>query len=150
MLPYAAPDLKPPVAVRDDGAEPKFVQTDAQELFSVVVGHAVAESQQLGSGNVAVITPDHMAPMIIEAFRVRGIAVGSATKDGLDQPITVVPVGLVKGLEVDVSVVVEPAEIVGSMPQGARSLYVAMTRSTKHLAIIYAKPLPHYLMPPGI
>ncbi len=150
VLPYAAPDLKPPVAVRDDGAEPKFVQTDAQELFSVVVGHAVAESQQLGSGNVAVITPDHMAPMIIEAFRVRGIAVGSATKDGLDQPITVVPVGLVKGLEVDVSVVVEPAEIVGSMPQGARSLYVAMTRSTKHLAIIYAKPLPHYLMPPGI
>lgn len=145
VLPYAAPDLKPPVAVRDDGKPPRMVRVDAEALEAEVVRRAVAESEALGSGNVAVITPDDMAPSIVEAFSSRGVSVGSATKDGLDKPITIVPVGLVKGLEVDVSVVVEPAEIVSSMPQGDRSLYVALTRSTKHLMIVHSKPLPHYL-----
>ena len=39
------------------------------------------------------------------------------------------PVGLVKGLEVDASVVVEPAGIVAEEAQGYRALYVALTRS---------------------
>ena len=43
------------------------------------------------------------------------------------------PVGLVKGLEVDASVVVEPAGIVAEEAQGHRALYVALTRSTKRL-----------------
>jgi DNA helicase IV len=30
-------------------------------------------------------------------------------------------------------------------PQGYRSLYVAMTRATKRLAIVHAKPLPDVL-----
>ena len=145
VLPYAAPDLKPPVAVRNDGREPRFVQVEAGQLVDQVIDTALEESAELGSGNVAVITPDDMAQAVVAAFGQRMIKVGSATKDGLDEPITVVPVGLVKGLEVDVSVVVEPAQIVSSMPQGDRSLYVALTRSTKHLVLVHAKPLPHYL-----
>lgn len=145
VLPYAAPDLKPPVSVRDDGQEPTFVHCDATVLFDEVVSSSVSESVAVGAGNVAVVVPDSLAPGIIEAFRGRQVAVGSATKDGLSKPITVVPVGLVKGLEVDVSIVVEPAEIISSMPQGDRSLYVALTRATKHLVIVHSRPLPHYL-----
>ena len=52
-----------------------------------------------------------------------------------------VPVGLVKGLELDATVVVEPAAIVDEEAQGLRALYVALTRATKRLAIVHARPL---------
>ena len=52
-------------------------------------------------------------------------------QQGLDHQVTVVPVGLVKGLELDATVVVEPAAIVDEEPQGMRALYVALTRATK-------------------
>ena len=55
------------------------------------------------------------------------------------------PVGLVKGLELDASVVVEPAAIVDEEAQGLRALYVALTRATKRLAVIHARQLPEAL-----
>ena len=54
--------------------------------------------------------------------------------------------GLVKGLELDASVVVEPAAIVDEEPQGLRSLYVALTRATKRLALVHALELPVELL----
>jgi DNA helicase IV len=53
---------------------------------------------------------------------------------------------LAKGLELDASVVVEPAEIVEQEAQGLRALYVALTRATKRLAVVHARPLPDYLL----
>ncbi|AWB83935.1 HelD family protein [Corynebacterium liangguodongii] len=45
-------------------------------------------------------------------------------------------VAAVKGLEFDHVVVVSPAEIVGSSPQGWQDLYVAVTRATQTLSVI--------------
>ena len=56
--------------------------------------------------------------------------------------ITVVPVSLVKGLELDATVVVEPAAILDEEAQGARALYVALTRATKRLVLVHERPLP--------
>ncbi len=56
--------------------------------------------------------------------------------------ITVVPVSVVKGLELDGVIVVEPARIVRDEEQGLRALYVALTRSTKRLTIVHSEPLP--------
>jgi DNA helicase IV len=53
-----------------------------------------------------------------------------------------VPVRLVKGLELDSVVVVEPARIVADEAQGLRALYVALTRSTRRLTVVHAEPLP--------
>ena len=47
-----------------------------------------------------------------------------------------------KGLEFDHVVVVEPAAIAEDGEQGLRELYVALTRPTKTLVIVYARPLP--------
>ena len=47
-----------------------------------------------------------------------------------------------KGLELDGSIVVEPARIVDEEPQGLRALYVALTRATKRLVLVHAQPLP--------
>jgi DNA helicase IV len=51
----------------------------------------------------------------------------------------------VKGLELDAAVVVEPARILDEEPRGLRSLYVALTRATKRLALVHAEPLPAVL-----
>jgi DNA helicase IV len=56
--------------------------------------------------------------------------------------ITVVPVSVVKGLELDGVIVVEPSRIVRDEEQGLRALYVALTRSTKRLTIVHSEPLP--------
>ena len=52
-----------------------------------------------------------------------------------------------KGLEFDRVIVVEPAAIVGehAVVEGLRALYVALTRATKTLVVVHARPLPHPL-----
>jgi DNA helicase IV len=65
-----------------------------------------------------------------------------AMRTGLSEQVSVVPVGLVKGLELDASVVVEPARIVDEEAQGLRALYVALTRCTKELTVVHSQPLP--------
>ena len=55
------------------------------------------------------------------------------------------PVQLVKGLELDGTVVIEPAVILDEEPQGLRALFVALTRSPKRLAVVHARPLPDVL-----
>jgi DNA helicase IV len=54
-------------------------------------------------------------------------------------------VGLVKGLEVDSAVVVEPARIISEEVQGTRALYVALTRATKRLSVVHYEALPAVL-----
>ena len=44
-----------------------------------------------------------------------------------------------------VRVVVEPGRILRDQAQGARALYVAMTRATRRMAVVHAEPLPDVL-----
>jgi superfamily I DNA/RNA helicase len=80
--------------------------------------------------------------------------VGEATADGLGRRVTVLAAEGAKGLEFDAVVVVEPALIAAvgqdsadegppvATTRGLRTLYVAMTRPTRRLALVYAEPLP--------
>nr|MDP9419003.1 ATP-binding domain-containing protein [Actinomycetota bacterium] len=71
-----------------------------------------------------------------------GIDHGRAETGGLDAQVTLVPVHLAKGLELDSVIVVEPAAVVAEEPQGLRALYVALTRATRRLTVVHARPLP--------
>ena len=83
----------------------------------------------LGDGSVAVVTPGSQADFVASALESRGFAVGHAARQALDAQVTVVPVALVKGLELDGVVVVEPGRIVDEEQQGLRALYVALDPS---------------------
>lgn len=48
----------------------------------------------------------------------------------------------IKGIEVDVGIVVEPQAIVEQSSRGLQSLYVALTRAIRRLLVVHAKPLP--------
>lgn len=147
VLPRAAPGLKPPVAVREGGDRPVVIEAD--DGLGVTVARAVrTEVAQVGEGNVSVIVPDSLAQSVADSLSGAGIEFGGASRHGLDQQVTVVPVRLVKGLEVDSAIVVEPDRIIDEERQGIRSLYVALTRATKRVTVVHADPLPEFLTLP--
>lgn len=55
--------------------------------------------------------------------------------------VTVIAASLVKGLEYDHVIVVEPADIVQAETRGLNRLYVALTRAVSRLDVIYTKEL---------
>ncbi len=146
VLRYAAPDLKPPSSVRQDGDPPRIIRAASHdELLRSAVDVARSELDAVGIGNVAVVCPESLVDEVSGAFAAAGVDHGRATRHGLDAQITVVPVSLVKGLELDASVVVEPAAIVEEEAQGLRALYVALTRATKRLSVVHRRELPEAL-----
>jgi DNA helicase IV len=131
VLREAAPHLKPPRPVRRSGEDPIFIETSDR------ITVALDEAKRLvpEDGTAAVITTPALRD---EARRAAGI-------DGVDlgSELTVISVDESRGLEFDVVVVIEPAEIVER--DGLNALYVALTRPTKTLVVVHAKPLPNAL-----
>lgn len=148
VLKAAAPGLTPPRAVREDGEPPRVLTMAATEaknldgLCEVVRSELVA----VGTGNVAVIVVDDQISDVEMALERCGLEFGRPNRRGLDARVAVVPVSLVKGLEVDAAVVVEPARILREQEQGLRALYVALTRATRRLILVHSEPLPEVLL----
>jgi DNA helicase IV len=149
VLVEAAPELTPPRSVRQDGRPPRVVPAAALDggLVATVLRTTLEEVAAVGTGNVAVIAPSSLVDALSAAFSAAEVEHGVATHSGLANQITIVPVGMVKGLELDATVVVEPATILAEEPQPMRSLYVALTRATKLLTIVHERPLPPVLLP---
>ena len=145
VLSVAAPALVPPRSVREGDVAPLIRGTAAEALGTEVASAVESLLAALGDGSVAVVTPGSQADVLANELEARGISVGRAARQALDAQVTVVPVGLVKGLELDAVVVVEPSRIVAEEQQGLRALYVALTRATKRLVIVHSEPLPEAL-----
>jgi DNA helicase IV len=95
-----------------------------------------------GAGRIAVIAVTDRLAGMGEALRSAGLrpalGTGSSAAD-LDSPLVVLSPREAKGLEFDVVVLVEPAEILAA---SAGDLYVAMTRPTRALHVLHDRPLP--------
>ncbi|HEV2369320.1 MAG TPA: ATP-binding domain-containing protein, partial [Acidimicrobiales bacterium] len=157
VLAVAEPGLVPPRSVRSTGVRPRAVAVvPGEPLAEVVARTAREELEALGEagGTVAVVASDTgaeaLAPALADALARFGLDLGLPERDGLDRPVTLLPIGLVKGLEFDAVVVVEPDAILGQEAQGMRSLYVALTRATRRLAVVHARPLPDVLEAGGL
>ncbi len=146
VLAVAAPTLQPPDSVRKEGDAPRIVAVDPSTgvagLAARVAEVAAAERDAVDPGSVAVIAPATLVDDVAVALEAGGIEFGRAARNGLEARVTLVPVSLVKGLELDAAVVVEPAAIVDEEAQGMRALYVALTRATKRLAVVHGRELP--------
>ncbi|MGH9212223.1 MAG: HelD family protein [Acidimicrobiales bacterium] len=144
VLAEAAPDLQPPNSVREVGDPPRVIAVAEGDgdLFARVAEVALEERSAVDPGSVAVIAPQTLVEPVGQALETAGIEYGQAVRSGFEAQVTLVPVSLVKGLELDAAVVVEPAAIVEEEAQGLRALYVALTRATKRLAVVHAAPLP--------
>ncbi len=139
----ATPGLRAPESVRIGEAGPSILRADSLDALPALVAREVVTMQeQIGGASLGVVAPDGMLPELSEALTAAGIDHGSATRTGLDSGVTLVPVSVVKGLELDGVIVVEPSRIVSDIEHGMRALYVALTRSTQRLSVVHADALP--------
>jgi DNA helicase IV len=127
LLERIAPDVEPPLAYRT-GADPPRIRRVAEEHL---LEEALREAATLAAleGLLAVIVP----PRLLEpALSARSL---------FDERVPLLTPREAKGLEFDHVVVVEPAAI-AEAEQGLRELYVALTRPTRTLVVVHARPLP--------
>ncbi|AVV41933.1 AAA family ATPase [Streptomyces sp. ID05-04B] len=91
-------------------------------------------------GSVGVIAADSQADAVREALTASGVPAAGPQ----DPParVTVVPATLVKGLEYDHVVAVEPAAVAESERRGLNRLYVVLTRAVSRLDVVHERTLP--------
>ena len=152
-LKAASPDLEAPKPVRRAGAEPT-VEVVAQSQFAATLSAAVKrECENVHPGRVAVIVTGPRVDEIVSILNAAGLdAIDPREMEsrGLSADLVVLAAEGANGLEFDATVVVEPGEIArrGSgaskaiTSRGLRTLYVAMTRPTRRLAIVASGELP--------
>ena len=124
LLDRIAPEVEPPLAYRKGGDPPLLVRVTEDDLLETALREAVALEDL--DGLLAVIVPRTFA--VDEPF-----------------PFPILTPRQAKGLEFDHVVVVEPAAIADAGDRGLRELYVALTRPTKTLVVVHARPLPEPL-----
>jgi DNA helicase IV len=135
VLASVAPGEHPPESVREEGVPPRAVRGLAQ--VPEVVG---AELAELGDGGkLAVIAP---ATRIAELAQALPAAVPGDRAQVLEAAVALLTVNQAKGLEFDRVVLVDPAGILAQSPVGGHDLYVAITRATHRLTVVYDDELP--------
>jgi DNA helicase IV len=139
VLAVAVPGATGPRSVRDTGVAPQLVRCEPSDLAAHVARLASAPRS---TGTVAIVCAPSMREPLAAALQGAGLDFGDARHRGLAAPVTLVDVGLVKGLEFDEVIVVSPARLVAEAAQGLRSLYVALTRATRRLVVVHGEDLP--------
>ncbi|WP_328977113.1 AAA family ATPase [Streptomyces canus] len=124
-------------SLRGDG-ELRMRPTSVEALSGAVVD-AVRESLA-HEGSVGVVAADADVERVRQALDAAGIV--SAGPDELGARVSVVPAGVVKGLEYDHVVAVEPAAIAEAEERGLHRLYVVLTRAVSRLVVVHGRPLP--------
>ncbi|MFE7526850.1 HelD family protein [Kitasatospora sp. NPDC057542] len=132
-------DVPPAVSLRQDG-ELTVRQVAGGRLGGAAVAAVRAALEREGS--IAVIAADGAVTEAGEALRAAGIPTGAAEQVGSTARVTVLPASLVKGLEYDHVVVLEPAAIVEAEARGLHRLYVVVTRAVSRLDVLHSRPLP--------
>jgi len=144
LLPLIAPDVAAPIAYRDGDEPPRFVQVEPDRLVAAAAHEAGVEAAR--DGRTAVISSDGLLEEL-EAALGPLLHPQLTAFDELSAGVQTLTARAAKGLEFDRVIVVEPAAIVGehAVVEGLRALYVALTRATKTLVVVHARPLPHPL-----
>jgi DNA helicase IV len=131
LLDRIAPEVEPPLAYRKGGDPPRLVRVGEDELLEAAFHEAAALAEQ--DGLLAVIVPRALAADLPQGELFDEISVPVLTPRQA------------KGLEFDHVVVVEPSAVADDGDRGLRELYVALTRPTKTLVVVHARPLPEGL-----
>jgi DNA helicase IV len=164
VLAVAAPAITPPRPVRQSGFTPRIIESSRAGLAEAVAQATRQEVAAVAPGRVAVLGPAVMLPELARALSDAGLDPTDPRDprgDGLAAGLVLLPADETNGLEFDAVVVVEPAlvtavgdDVAGERPpvattRGLRTLYVALTRPTRRLAIVHAEPLPVALESPA-
>jgi hypothetical protein len=146
VLASVSPDERPPDSVRSEGVGPRAVHVSTSRLAAGAATQARADLTELGGldgGRLAIIAPDALIPALASAVPE---AVLGSRPESLDSPAALLTVSQAKGLEFDRVIVADPAGILTQSENGAHDLYVAITRATHRLTVVYDGELPASLL----
>jgi DNA helicase IV len=128
-----------PQGVRRAPWPPVTVRAALPDIGTLAVRLATRMQNEVGS--VAVVVPAIRMSQVRAALE--PIEFADATRAALSAAINLLDLHVVKGLEFDAVVVVDPEAILAERPDGgAGALYTALTRSTRALAIVHVDELP--------
>lgn len=150
LLPAMAPGLAPPESVRSNPG--RLTVLEVEDSVAGAVGATVEAART--PGTVGVIVPDAWTARVGAALTGAGVAHEVLDGEHAGEQVLrvhLVPAGVAKGLEFDQVVLVEPAAVVASEPDGRtglRRLYVVLTRAVSGLTVVHAEPLPEALARP--
>jgi ATP-dependent exoDNAse (exonuclease V) beta subunit len=102
-------------------------------------------ADKAGEVKLAVIVPAGLARELGEAVgaALPGTAIGA--DPDLTSPVVVLTVRQAKGLEFDCVLIADPARLLAESPRGLNDLYVALTRATQQVGVVYPGDLPDVL-----
>ena len=136
LLPEAAPAVEPPRVIRRGPAHPDLREVDKEDRVKSTIA---AAQDYAGKGLfVGIVCPDVLRGELAAGFKAAQVAWSDASQGALGKSINVVSPEDAKGLEFDAVIVMEPEEISASTERGLRLLYVAMTRTTRYLTVVYS------------
>ncbi|WP_329339477.1 AAA family ATPase [Streptomyces sp. NBC_01352] len=124
-------------SLRGDGELRLRPVADGELLGAVVDAVRDAAARE---GSVGVVVADAEVERVRRALDEAGISVADPSEPAAR--VSVVPATLVKGLEYDHVVAVEPAAIAESEERGLHRLYVVLTRAVSRLEVVHGRPLP--------
>lgn len=126
--------VHPSRPVRRSGELPRKVLTNhpSQAVLEIV--------RATPTGNIGVITNSpHSVADVLSESGISAQVICDALAIGEEERVMIVTPELAKGLEFDSVIVIEPNEI--ARDHGLRALYVAITRTTKCLALVSSVPM---------
>lgn len=139
LLAEIDPDASSPRSVRRGRRPVVWLEPETSAVTDTVIeAITVVEHERA----VAILLPDDEddAGQSPEAVGSSSRASSYATvRDAVEDArpgTTVLPLGMVKGLEFDVVVVIDPEQVLARSPQGLQDLYVGVTRATQELHLV--------------
>jgi superfamily I DNA/RNA helicase len=141
LLPLTGVDASASRSVRMEGHGPAWTHTTPAELPASVA--TVAAALKHHHRLTGVVAPTERHAPIAAALAAAGLQAVDHLHQLHHGEVPLFGPEQVKGLEFDGVVVVEPDEILGDTPRGARLLYVAMTRAVQALAFVTSLPERH-------
>jgi DNA helicase IV len=139
------PELELPQSVRDTGEVPWRLAVPPAELAGGLANATKRADAWTGDGRLAVIVPAARLEEFGQAITavLPDAAVGE--QPDLERPVVVLTVNQAKGLEFDSVLIGDPAGILAESRRGLNDLYVALTRATQRLGVVYSGGLPAVL-----
>jgi DNA helicase IV len=144
LLPFTGVDSTASRSVRNEGEAPSWHRFEDEALAEGVAATVAAVKHR--HRLTGVVAPPEQHDAIAAALAGAGLVAVDHVHELAGSEVPVFGAEAVKGLEFDGVVVVNPHDILGDTPRGARLLYVAMTRAVQELAFVTNSDPPAILM----